>query len=101
MPEPIVVHIDAELEPLMPAFLGRQRLALDNLRSAFAAERFATVRELAHTMKGVGGGYGLDRLTELGGEIETAVKQEETAAIGPLLDGLADYLDRLEIVFDE
>ncbi len=51
-------------------------------------------------MKGSGGGYGFDGITEIGGEIETAAKRRDPVAIRIQADALSRYLARVEIVGD-
>jgi HPt (histidine-containing phosphotransfer) domain-containing protein len=96
----IVVHVDAELEPLMPRFLEHQQEVLAELRAATAQGNFARLKEIGHSMKGVCGGYGLDRLGELGASVELAAKQQDRETLVLLVRAVADYLDRLDIVFD-
>jgi hypothetical protein len=50
-------------------------------------------------MKGSGGGYGFDAITELGHDLEAAAKSEHAEEISRLNDALASYLERLEVVY--
>ncbi len=54
-----------------------------------AAGDFAQLRVLSHTLKGAGGGYGFDRITEVSGELERAIAQTHPL---PLVEHLADKL---------
>ncbi len=51
-------------------------------------------------MKGTGGGYGFDRVTEIGAAIEEAAKNQNSSEIQQQIDTLKDYLERIEIIFE-
>jgi hypothetical protein len=50
-------------------------------------------------MKGAGGGYGFDRVTELGREIEKAAKEKDADRCRALNEELAELMANTEIVF--
>jgi HPt (histidine-containing phosphotransfer) domain-containing protein len=95
----IVVNVDMELEDLIPGFLENRRGDVNRLRSALAEGDFDTIRVLGHSMKGSGGGYGFDAITAIGREIEDAARARDSEAIARCVEQLADYLDRVEVVF--
>jgi HPt (histidine-containing phosphotransfer) domain-containing protein len=95
----ITVIVDPDLEELIPGFLGNRSKDLEALRAAISKSDFKSVQSVGHGLKGVGGGYGFDRLSELGAEIETAVKSNALDTLPGLIDELADYLDRVEVKF--
>ena len=97
----IVVQVDKDLEDLIPEFLDNRRSDVDSIRSAVANDDYETVRVLGHSMKGSGGGYGFDDITEIGGALEQAAKRKDNTAIGNELEKLASYLARIEIVYEE
>jgi hypothetical protein len=49
-------------------------------------------------MKGAGGGYGFDAITEIGAALEEAAKQRNGAEIRDRVNELARYLDRVEVI---
>ena len=64
--QPIVVHIDQELSDLVPGFLFRKR---EDARAVLAAAEHGNanaIARLGHKMKGEGGSYGLDPITDIG-----------------------------------
>src|SRR5206468_4302466 len=61
---------------------------------------FETVRVLGHSMKGAGGGYGFDAITEIGAALEQAAKQRNAAEIRNRVQELSRYLDRVEVISD-
>ena len=52
---------------------------------------------MGHTMKGSGGGYGLDEVARVGQEIEAAAKEGNSARIAQLLERLRDFLERVQV----
>lgn len=99
--ERIVLHLDPDLEPLIPTFLKNQADVIKLLRSAMEAEEYGTIETRGHSMKGYGGGYGFDALTEYGAELERAARGREREKIRQIITELADYMERVEIVYDE
>jgi HPt (histidine-containing phosphotransfer) domain-containing protein len=95
----IVVRVDAELEDLVPGFLDNRRKDVDTIKSALADDDFDTIRVLGHSMKGSGGGYGFNAITDIGRTIEDAARERNTATIAHAVDELADYLERIDVVY--
>ncbi|MCP5144167.1 MAG: Hpt domain-containing protein [Gammaproteobacteria bacterium] len=99
MTEKITVHIDPDLEDLIPGFLSNRQRDVDTIR-ALIDDDIERVRILGHSMKGAGGGYGFDEITELGAKIEQAAQAGDKPTILAATDALEDYLHRVDPVFD-
>jgi len=95
--EKIIVTIDKDLEDLIPGFLSNRNKEIALLQRAHAADDFPTMQSIGHSLKGVGGGYGFDRMSELGAEIETAAKCRMIDHLKELIESYSDYLARVEI----
>jgi HPt (histidine-containing phosphotransfer) domain-containing protein len=98
--EKIVVTVDSDLEDLIPGFLENRRKDVKSLRDALAVNKPETLRSIGHSLKGVGGGYGFTGLSEIGAAIESKAKAGTTDGISELIDKMADYLERVEIVYE-
>ncbi len=98
--EKIIIHGDPDLEDLIPGFLENRRNDVDKLRSCIDSGDFEAIRVLGHSMKGAGGGYGFDAITEYGASIEAAAKGEDTASLAATTEALESYLERVEVVYD-
>ena len=98
--EPIRIRVDPELASLIPGFLENRRKDVKSLLDAIDRGDFETARILGHSMKGSGGGYGFDGITDIGGEIEVAAKRSDPVAIRTHVDALSLYLARVEVVSD-
>ncbi|MGR9089474.1 MAG: Hpt domain-containing protein [Gammaproteobacteria bacterium] len=100
MSEKIIIKIDPDLEELIPGFLANRAKDVTSIRALLDADDFDAIRILGHSMKGAGGGYGFDRITELGDTIETAALAGDAATVAQGNDALDDYLSRVEPVSD-
>ncbi|MEM7468421.1 MAG: Hpt domain-containing protein [Pseudomonadota bacterium] len=96
----IVIKIDPDLEDLIPGFLDNRRTDVDKLRGLMAEQNFADIRIIGHSMKGAGGGYGFDAITDIGNLIEQAALASDTGKIAEQVEVLADYLARVQPVPD-
>jgi len=96
--EKIVVHVDADLEDLIPGYLQNRRQDVDVILQALENLDFETIRILGHTMKGTGGGYGFDAITEMGRTLEAAAKDKNDQAIRQGVAALLDYLRAVDVV---
>ena len=97
--EKIVVEIDADLSELIPEYLAHKRADCMTLNSAVERRDFATVAALGHRMKGDGGSYGFEPISEIGAGLMSAARREDGSDARRLTDLFADYLARIEIVF--
>ena len=83
-----------------PGFLMNRANDVDRIRELVERGDFQQVRLLGHSMKGAGGGYGFDPITDYASRIEEAALREDALAIEAAVGELADYLARVEPVFD-
>ncbi|MEJ2761838.1 MAG: Hpt domain-containing protein [Gammaproteobacteria bacterium] len=100
MSDKISVTIDSDLEDLIPGFLENRKTDLEKLRTAAGGKDFKTIQLLGHSLKGVGGGYGFERISEIGAALEEAGKNASLDAANEQINQLNDYMSRLEIVFE-
>jgi HPt (histidine-containing phosphotransfer) domain-containing protein len=96
----IIVTIDKDLEELIPGFLQNRNKDVAVLKEALAQGKIDTLKSVGHSLKGVGGGYGFDGLSEIGAEIERLAKSGETAGMAELILRMDEYLDKIDIVFE-
>jgi len=95
----IVVSIDEDLQELIPGYLAHRRTDVERIRRALEERDYATLRTIGHQMKGSGGGYGFDAITDIGRSIEEAARAERDEEIRRQGSVLLDYLDRVRVVF--
>jgi histidine phosphotransfer protein HptB len=93
------ITVDPDLSDLVPGFLARKREDLHRILDAIAKGDYAVVTHLAHRIKGEGGSYGFDRMTELGRVMEAAARNQDSAAVEQLSRELLSWLDHIDIVY--
>ncbi|MFC1851999.1 Hpt domain-containing protein [candidate division CSSED10-310 bacterium] len=97
----IPVTIDRDFESIIDEYL---QITLDNtreLRESLAKRDFEKIETIGHNWKGTGEAYGLKRITEVGAKIETLAKNNSEKGIEGLVDIIHDYINRLDITFEE
>jgi histidine phosphotransfer protein HptB len=94
---PIQVEISRDLEEIAPIFLENRKKDVGTLRVAASAKDFATLQTLGHRMKGDGGGYGFDTISEIGAGLENAAKLNNLDALEKHIAALEDFLKRVSV----
>ena len=94
------VTVARDLEDLIPVFMSNRRKELDTLRVALASADFDQLRQLGHRMKGVGYSYGFEHVSTLGKHIEDGARSGDRAALEARIREYADYLAKVQIVFE-
>lgn len=94
------VSIDPELKDLAPGYVENRKKELPGLLALSSAGDLDALRKAGHTLAGSGGGYGFDRLSELGKELETLARAGDSPGAAACLARLKDYLENLHIVYE-
>jgi len=88
------IEVDADLRDLVPGFLEHKRADTGKIRTAIESGDYATISQIGHKMKGEGGSYGFDAVTEMGA---TLAKDLETAR--HTLQAITEYLESVDVVY--
>ncbi len=96
----MIVYIDEDLEELIPGYLENRQEDLNTLKGALTTGDYETVRCLGHQMKGSGGGYGFDLITEIGKSLEIAGKDSNAQEAQKWLAELANLLEVVEVIYE-
>jgi HPt (histidine-containing phosphotransfer) domain-containing protein len=99
MPDRVIVEVDEDLSDLIPGFLTHKRADIDTIFDAVTRRDYAEIVRVAHRVKGEGGSYGFDAMTEMGRSLEHAAAIRDNGAVTTLARQLLRYLDQVEIVF--
>jgi HPt (histidine-containing phosphotransfer) domain-containing protein len=99
--EKIVVHVDIDLEDLIPGFLENRQKDLQKLEAVLQENDFETLRSIGHNLKGVGGGYGFPEITEIGAAIEECAKANNMELANENIKKLSHYLSNVEVIYEE
>lgn len=95
----IQVEIDRELVSVVPEYIeNRQRdcLVIERL---LAEGSLADIRTLGHRMKGSGGSYGFDEISEIGENLECAALVSDSDSIRSAVEQLRRYLSRVSVTY--
>jgi HPt (histidine-containing phosphotransfer) domain-containing protein len=98
--EKIVAHVDPDLRDLIPSYLKNRQRDIVTIKKALNASDFAKIRELGHSMRGSGGGYGFMPISIIGEALEKAAKENDPDQINNRLAELSDFLQRVTLVYD-
>lgn len=101
MNEQIVVYVDVDLEDLIPGFLENRNEDVKSIQKLLQESNFLDVQRIGHSMKGSGGGYGFDKISEIGKGIEEFAKLKNKDGIFNLVDELSHYLSVVKIEYVE
>jgi HPt (histidine-containing phosphotransfer) domain-containing protein len=94
----VTIEVEPDLIDLIPDFLARKRADLATIKAALDGGDLSIIAALAHKMKGEGGSFGFDVMTELGGALEATAKKGDRESARLLATDLFDYLEKLEVV---
>ena len=97
--EEIVIVVDEDLSDLIPGYLENRQKDVTQILACLDQGDYETIRSMGHKMKGSGGGYGFNAITEIGGTIEEAAKQFSEETIRKQTALLQHYLQKVKVVF--
>lgn len=97
----ILVEVDVELVDLIPNYLAKREADVKQILEWIEQSAFDNIRELAHKIKGSGGGYGFAGLSQIAAELEQAAKDSNLEAIKNGLSDIQHYLENIEITYVE
>jgi PAS domain S-box-containing protein len=99
-PDRIVVRAIPAIADLVPGFLQNRRHDVVAALAALDRGDYAAVESLGHGMKGAGGSWGFDGITDIGAALEEAARRQDPLASQAWIGELTRYLDRVEVVAD-
>ncbi|MBF0344836.1 MAG: Hpt domain-containing protein [Nitrospirae bacterium] len=96
----IVVKVDEELKDIVPDYLSKMRVDIKLIKSGLSENDMEKIRVVGHQLKGSGGGYGFDYITEVGMAIEKAAKASDAQEILKQVQLFTNFLDQVEVVYE-
>ena len=96
----ITVKVDPDLAELVPGYLENRRKDIQSIKESIGRDNFASIIMIGHSMRGSGGGYGFDYVSEVGKLIEEAAMDSDLEVIEKQIVNLEHYLSRLEVTFE-
>lgn len=93
----IDVFVDSELMNLIPEFLENRQKDLSIIEEAFEKKDYETLKMIANNLKGSGGSYGFEAITEFGNAIEHAINEDNVDALKMLIRNYRSYLEHVQV----
>ena len=96
--ERATAHLSVEpwLRPVIGKYLENRRADVGKLHAALKLGDYSTVRLLAHQMAGSGGGYGFERISEIGAALEEVALACDAGRMRAGIEDLDRYLSSVE-----
>jgi len=94
----VKIEVEPDLMALIPAFLARKREDLLTLKAALESGDLHAIGALGHRIKGEGGSFGFDAMSEIGAGLEAAGKTGDRESARQLVSDLFDYLEKIDVV---
>lgn len=82
---------------LMAQYLERRQQDFKAISAALKESNFAAIEAIGHKLGGSGSAYGLDEVTRLGRELETAAQAEDSTAIAARIAELQSFVQHLKL----
>ncbi|MFV0387977.1 MAG: PAS domain S-box protein [Pyrinomonadaceae bacterium] len=92
-----VVLVDADIFDLAEKYLQNALQTVSELREDLKVSDFEKIRRIGHNFKGSGAGYGFDKISALGKQIEDFAKETDLEKISDIADSLDYYLRNVQI----
>ncbi|MBI4179438.1 PAS domain S-box protein [bacterium] len=96
----IQVRVDGELKDFVDQFVLETRDHLKEIVRELETSDVASIQKRGHKLKGSGGAFGFDPVTDLGKLIEEGAKRGDVDTIRKSARELSDYMDRVRIVYE-
>jgi PAS domain S-box-containing protein len=91
----ILVRAESKFADRIPAYLQNCRQNGVAMLDALDRVDFETVKFLGHQMRGSGGAFGFQAITDIGAELQQAAESADTDASRKWVGELSNYLDRV------
>jgi PAS domain S-box-containing protein len=96
--ETALVRANPKFADRVPAYLQNCRQNVITMLEALDRVDFETVRTLGHQIRGSGGMFGFQAITDIGTALEQAAESTDTDASRKWVGELSRYLDRVETI---
>ena len=96
----VIARVDPDLADIIPGFFERRLEDIEEIRGALDREDYEAIGKVAHTMKGIGSGYGFHPITDMCHSLEQAARAKCSEDVRDLVHDLCTYLERVEVVYE-
>jgi signal transduction histidine kinase/DNA-binding response OmpR family regulator len=96
-PNDLAVHVEPALKPYVDDFLQSLSVLIERTKEQARKKEFNSICAFAHQMKGDGGTYGFNGVTEISTKIQHAANAEDQMEVMHLIEELENYLSDVEV----
>jgi HPt (histidine-containing phosphotransfer) domain-containing protein len=94
----VLVRAKPKFADHIPVFLQNCRQNVVTMRDALDRSDFETVEFLGHNMRGSGGMFGFQAITDIGGALEQAAENADIEASRKWVGELSSYLEGVAVI---
>jgi len=98
--EHIRISVPPDYRELVPLFLDEMRNFCRLMQDAAEHNDYDTIRETGHKIKGAGGSYGFQGISDLGASLESAAHNHDIQEIQARLSDMIRYLEHVEVIYE-
>jgi len=93
------VEIDGELISIVPEYLENRHRDCAEIERLLDSGGMEAIRVIGHRMKGSGGSFGFDEISDIGEALESAAQVADVDGIRSAVDHLEGYLSRVSVTY--
>ncbi|MBP7284886.1 MAG: hypothetical protein KBA66_25090 [Leptospiraceae bacterium] len=97
----IIVEVSKDLEDLVPEYIESMNTSIIYFEKLIENKNFTELKSEAHKMKGHGGAYGFQYISDMGLLIEGFAREEKIELIKKCMRELKIYMSKIKIEFKE
>ena len=101
--KPLVCELpmdDPDFREISEMFIRRLAVQVEEMQAAFENEDLASVREIAHALKGSGGSVGFSAFTEPAAELEKSALAGDTVGVAKGIEQIVQLQGRIQAPAD-
>ncbi len=95
-----IVNVKSIYKDYIPMFLEDIHNDIKTMMEALKNGDYEVIRNIGHSTKGSGGGYGFYVITDIGKSIEDGAKEKDPDEIQKWLDELLNYIETVEVIYE-
>jgi signal transduction histidine kinase/CheY-like chemotaxis protein/HPt (histidine-containing phosphotransfer) domain-containing protein len=96
----VTIRGNNQLKDLIPGFLQDTSSVYKGMKECLAKNDYQNIRTMAHRMRGAGGSFGFQQISDIGENLERAAENRDRDRIQDCLRELSVYLERVEVVYE-
>ena len=96
----ITVRVNPRIGDIVDRYLKNRDEDVSLLLTALDRGEFHQIKDVAHDLVGTGGSFGFDGMSLIGRSLNIAAEKQQTEEIKTLIEGLAEYISRVEGVYE-